>query len=147
MSEEEDQSAGVWSWTEGLRRWRELVDQMTAAAQAVAVAGAKATPTALSQPLADYAEQLLAVSAAVTNPLRQLLDEQQRLAAMMSAWADKHHEMSAQIAEWARLQGQLTEQMAELARPLLDQSAILKGLHAEWSGRAADTGRDHSSSH
>ena len=70
-----------------MRRLRELAGQMTAAAQAMAVAGAKATPPALAQPLAGYADQLLALSAAVTTPLRRLLDEQEQLVEMMAEWA------------------------------------------------------------
>ena len=73
-----------------MRRLRELAAQMTAAAQAVAVAGAKATPPALAQPLARYADQLLAVVAAVTTPLRRLLDEQEQLVEMMAEWAQQH---------------------------------------------------------
>jgi len=79
VEEESDRPAPVPIWTDAMRRMRELAAQMTAAAQAVAVAGARATPPALAQPLAGYTNQLLAVSAAVTIPLRRLLDEQERL--------------------------------------------------------------------
>ena len=123
---------------DAMRRLRELGAQMTAAAQAVAVAGAKATPPALAQPLARYADQLLAVSAAVTTPLRRLLDEQERLVEMMAEWAEQHRHLSEQIAGWADQQRRLSEQMVELARPFLDQSAMLESLQAEWSGRSTD---------
>jgi hypothetical protein len=123
-----------------MRRMRDLATQMTTAAQAAAVAGAKATPPALAQPLARYADQLLAVSAAVTTPLRGLLDEQERLVEMMAGWADQHRQLSEQIAGWADQQRRVSEQMVELARPLLDQSAMLESLQSEWSGRSA--GRD-----
>jgi hypothetical protein len=53
---------------------------MTVAAPSVAVAGARVTPPALAR----YADQLLAVSAAVTTPLRRLLDEQERLIEKLS---------------------------------------------------------------
>jgi hypothetical protein len=122
-----------------MRRMRELAAQMTAAAQAVAVAGARATPPALAQPLAGYTNQLLAVSAAVTIPLRRLLDEQERLVEMMAEWAQQHQRLSEQIADWADQQRQLSEQMLELARPLLDQSAMLERLQAEWSGRSGES--------
>jgi hypothetical protein len=122
-----------------MRRMRELAAQMTAAAQAVAVAGARATPPALAQPLAGYTNQLLAVSAAVTIPLRRLLDEQERLVEMMAEWAQQHQRLSEQIADWADQQRQLSEQMLELARPLLDQSAMLERLQAEWSGRPGES--------
>jgi peptidoglycan hydrolase CwlO-like protein len=105
----------------------------------VAVAGAKATPPALAQPLARYADQLLTVSSAVTTPLRRLLDEQERLVEMMAEWAEQHRHLSEQIAEWADQQRRLSEQMVELARPLLDQSAMLESLQAEWSGRSPDS--------
>jgi hypothetical protein len=121
-----------------MRRLRELGAQMTAAAQAVAVAGAKATPPALAQPWARYADQLLAVSAAITTPLRRMLDEQERLVEMMAEWAEQHRQLSEQIAGWADQQRRLSEQMVELARPFLDQSAMLESLQAGWSARAAD---------
>ena len=63
---------------------------MTTAAQAVAVAGAKATPRALSQPMARYATQLLVVSSTITTPLKQMLDEQDRLVEMMADWTERH---------------------------------------------------------
>jgi hypothetical protein len=121
-----------------MRRLRDLASQMTAAAQAVAVAGAKATPAPLAQPLARYADQLLAVSAAVTTPLRRLLDEQERLVELMAAWSEQHRELSEQIAGWAEQQRQLSEQMVELARPFLDQSAMLESVQAEWRARSPD---------
>ena len=139
MGDETDRLAAVPPWSDAMRRLRELVAQMTAAAQAVAVAGAKVTPPLLAQPLARYADQLLAVSSAVTNPLRRLLDEQQRLVEMMAEWAQQHRSLSEQIAEWADQQRRLSEQMVELARPLLDQSAMLESLQAEWSSRSPDS--------
>jgi chromosome segregation ATPase len=139
VADETDRLAAVPMWTDAMRRLRELAAQMTAAAQAAAVAGAKATPPLLAQPLARYADQLLAVSAAVTTPLRRLLDEQERLVEMMAEWAQQHRQLSEQIADWADQQRQLSEQMVELARPLLDQSAMLESLQAEWSARSADS--------
>jgi hypothetical protein len=121
-----------------MRRLRELAAQMTAGAQAIAVAGAKATPPALAQPLARYADQLLAVSAAVTSPLRRLLDEQERLVEMMAEWAEQHQHLSEQIANWADQQRRISEQMVELARPFLDQAAMLESIQAEWTGRSSD---------
>ena len=138
MSDEIDRPAAVPIWSDAMRRLRELAAQMTAAAQAVAVAGAKATPPALAQPLAVYAEQLLTVSAAVTTPLRRLLEEQERLVEMMAEWAEQHRLLSEQIAGWADQQRQLSEQMSDLARPFLDQSAMLESLQAEWRGRTRD---------
>ncbi len=125
-----------------MRRLREFAAQMTAAAQAAAVAGAKATPPALAQPLARYADQLLAVSAAVTTPLRRLLEEQERLVERMADWAQQHRQLSDQIAGWADQQRRLSEQMADLARPFLDQSTMLENLRAEWSGRSRDSEPD-----
>ena len=139
MGDETDRLAGVPTWTDAMRRLRELAAQVTAAAQAVAVAGAKATPPALAQPLARYADQLLAVSAAVTTPLRRLVDEQERLVEMMAEWAEQHRRLSEQIADWADQQRRLSEQMVDLARPLLDQSAMLESLQAGWSGRSPDS--------
>lgn len=130
--------AGLAPWTDGMRRMRELATQMATAAQALAVAGAKATPSAWSQPLARYTEQLLAVSAAVTTPLRELLDEQERLVTMMAEWAEEHRLMSARVAEWAAEQRRLSEQMADLAQPFLDQSVLLERLHTEWRNRAEE---------
>lgn len=138
MADEEDHLAAVPTWTDAMRRLRELATQMTAGAQAIAVAGAKATPPALAQPLARYADQLLAVSAAVTNPLRRLLDEQERLVEMMAEWAQQHRHLSEQIANWADQQRRISEQMVELARPFLDQAAMLESLQAEWTGRSPD---------
>lgn len=138
MADEEDHLAAVPTWTDAMRRLRELAAQMTAGAQAIAVAGAKATPPALAQPLARYADQLLAVSAAVTNPLRRLLDEQERLVEMMAEWAQQHRHLSEQIANWADQQRRISEQMVELARPFLDQAAMLESLQAEWTGRSPD---------
>lgn len=139
MADEADHLAAVPTWTDAMRRLRELAAQMTAGAQAIAVAGAKATPPALAQPLARYAEQLLAVSAAVTNPLRRLLDEQERLVEMMAEWAQQHRQWSEQIADWADQQRRISEQMVELARPFLDQAAMLESLQAEWTGRSPDS--------
>lgn len=139
MADEEDHLAAVPTWTDAMRRLRELATQMTAGAQAIAVAGAKATPPALAQPLARYADQLLAVSAAVTNPLRRLLDEQERLVEMMAEWAQQHRHLSEQIANWADQQRRISEQMVELARPFLDQAAMLESLQAEWTGRSPDS--------
>ena len=53
MSDDSDRLAPVAVWTDGMRRLRELAGQMAVAAQAVAVAGARATPPALAQPLAS----------------------------------------------------------------------------------------------
>ncbi len=139
MGDEADRVAGVPAWTDALRRLGELAAQVTTAAQSAAVAGAKATPPALAQPLARYAGQLLAVSAAITTPLRQLLDEQERLVAMMADWAEQHRQMSEKIADWAVQQRRLSEQMADLARPFLDQSAMLESLEAGWSDRSTDS--------
>jgi hypothetical protein len=139
MSDEPDRLMTAPTWNDAMRRLRELAAQMTAAAQAVAVAGAKATPPVLAQPLARYADQLLAVSAAVTTPLRRLLEEQERLVALMADWAEQHRQQSEQIADWADLQRRLSEQMVELARPFLDQSAMLESLQAEWSNRSPDS--------
>ncbi len=139
MSDEPDRLMTAPTWNDAMRRLRELAAQMTAAAQAVAVAGAKATPPVLAQPLARYAEQLLAVSAAVTTPLRRLLEEQERLVALMAEWAEQHRQQSEQIADWADQQRRMSEQMVELARPFLDQSAMLESLQAEWSSRSPDS--------
>ena len=138
MSDETDPLAAAPMWSDALRRLRELGAQMTAAAQAVAVAGARVTPPALASPLARYADQLLAVSAAVTTPLRRLLDEQERLVEMMAAWAEQHRLLSEQIADWAEQQRRMSEQMVELARPFLDQSAMVESLQAEWTSRSPD---------
>ena len=138
MTDETDRPAALPTWTDAIRRLREMAAQTTAAAQAVAVAGAKATPPALAQPLARYADQLLSVSAAVTTPLRRLLEEQERLVEMMAEWAEQHRFLSEQIAGWADQQRRLSEQMIELARPFLDQSTMLESLRTEWSGRASE---------
>jgi chromosome segregation ATPase len=138
VADDSDRLAPVAIWSDGMRRLRELAGQMTAAAQAMAVAGARATPPALAQPLAGYTNQLLAISAAVTTPLRRLLDEQEQLVEMMAEWAQQHQRFSEQIADWADQQRQLSERMLELARPLLDQSAMLESLQAEWSARSDD---------
>ena len=142
MSDEADRLAVVPAWADAMRRLRELAAQMNAAAQAVVVTGAKATPPALAQPLARYADQLLAVSAAVTTPLRRLLDEQERLVEMMAAWAEQHRLLSEQIADWAEQQRRMSEQMVELARPFLDQAAMLESLQAEWTSRSPDAAPD-----
>ena len=140
MAEEAiDRVTAVPALAEAMRRLRDLAAQMTAAAQAAAVAGAKSTPPVLAQPLARYADQLLAVSAAVTTPLRRLLDEQDRLVELMAGWAEQHRGLSEQIAQWADQQRRLSEQMADLARPFLDQSTMLENLRAEWSNRSADS--------
>jgi len=138
VADDSDRLAPVAIWNDGMRRLRELAGQMAEAAQAVAVAGARATPPALAQPLAGYTNQLLAISAAVTTPLRRLLDEQEQLVESMAEWAQQHQRLSEQIAEWADQQRQLSERMLELARPLLDQSAMLESLQAEWSARSDD---------
>jgi peptidoglycan hydrolase CwlO-like protein len=139
VADQTDRLGDLPTWADAMRRLRELAAQMTSAAQAAAVAGAKATPPVLAQPLARYADQLLAVSAVVTNPLRRLLDEQERLVEMMAEWAEQHRQLSEQIADWADQQRSLSEQMIELARPLLDQSAMIESLQAEWSGRSAES--------
>jgi hypothetical protein len=142
VSDETDPLAAAPTWSDALRRLRELGAQMTAAAQAVAVAGARVTPPALASPLARYADQLLAVSAAVTTPLRRVLDEQERIVEMMAAWAEQHRLLSAQVAGWAEQQRRMSEQMVELARPFLDQSAMLESLQAEWTSRSPDSAPD-----
>lgn len=142
MSEDTDRFLTLPTWTDAMLRLRELTTQMTTAAQAMAVAGAKATPPALAQPLARYAEQLLAVSAAVTNPLRRVLDEQERLVELMAEWADQHQQLSEQIAGWADQQRRMSEQMLALARPLLDQSAMIESLQSEWSARSGNRDPD-----
>ena len=138
MSDEADRAVAGPTWSDALRRLRELSAQITAAAQSAAVAGAKATPPALAQPLARYAGQLLAVNAAITTPLRKLLDEQEQLVTKMADWAEQHRQMSEQIADWADQQRRLSEQMIDLARPFLDQSAMLESLQAEWNDRSPD---------
>ena len=79
---------------------RELGAQMTAAVQTMAVAGAKATPPALAQPLARYADELLTISVAMTTPLQRLLDEQEQLVEKMADWAEQHRHLSEQIADF-----------------------------------------------
>ena len=130
-------------WLEGARRFRELGDQMSAAARSMAIAAAGMTPPALSQPLARYAEQLMSVNSAITTPLRELLDQQQQFADRMAQWAEQHRMMSQTIEEWATYQRQLNEQMRELSRPFLEQTELLTDLHAEWTrneGGAEQTG-------
>ena len=139
MAGESERTAPVAPWTDAMRRLREVTAQMTAAAQAVAVAGAKATPRVIAQPMARYADQLLAVSSTITTPLRQLLEEQERLVGMMADWAEQHRQMSEQVADWADQQRRLSEQMVDLARPFLDQSAMLESLQAEWSRHSSDS--------
>ena len=104
----------------------------------MAVAGAKATPPAMAQPMARYADQLLTISVAMTTPLRRLLDEQEQLVEKMADWAEQHRHLSEQIATWADQQRRLSEQMVELAQPFLDQAAMLETLRAEWGGRSPD---------
>ena len=114
------------TWNDAMRRLRELAAQMTAAAQAVAVAGAKATPPVLAQPLAWYTDQLLAVSAAMTTPLRRLLDEQERLVALMAELGRAAPAAVGADRRSGYQQRRMSEQMVELARPFLDQSAMLE---------------------
>jgi hypothetical protein len=138
VSDEQDRFGVPSAWLDGMRRLRELGDQIAAAARAAAAAGARATPPALAQPLAGYTEQLLRVTSAITNPLQQLLDEQERLVERMADWAEQHQGLSNQIAQWADQQRQLSEHMIALARPFLDQSAMLETLNAEWSRRSGE---------
>jgi hypothetical protein len=121
-----------------MRQWREMSEQMAAAAQELMVSSARATPRALSQPLARYSEQLLAVSTAMTDPMRRLLDEQAKLVERMADWAEQHRKLSEQVAGWARQQQELSERMDQLARPFLDQSSMLERLHAAWTGTDAE---------
>jgi hypothetical protein len=138
VSDDQDRSGLPPAWWEGMRRLRELGEQVAAAARAAAAAGAKATPPALARPLAGYTEQLLSVSSAITDPLQQLLDEQERLVERMGDWARQHRQLSDQIAQWADQQRELSERVIALARPFLDQSAMLETLNAEWSRRTAE---------
>src|SRR4051812_8189802 len=138
VSDEQDRFGFPPAWSEGMRRLRELGEQIAAAARAAAAAGARATPPALAQPLAGYTEQLLRVSSAITNPLQQLLDEQERLVERMADWAQQHRDLSEQIGQWADQQRELSEHLIALARPLLDQSAMLETLTAEWSRRSGE---------
>ena len=124
-------------WSEALRRLRELGEQVAAAGRAAAAAGAKATPPALARPLAGYTEQLLKVTAAITDPLQELLDEQQQLVELMAEWAEQHRLMSEQVARWAEEQRELSEHIAALAGPFLDQAELLQTLNTEWR-RVAD---------
>src|SRR6476619_2100925 len=101
MSDEQDRFGLSPTWSDGMRRLRELCEQVAAAARAAAAAGAKATPPTLARPLASYTEQLLGVTSAITNPLQQLLDEQQQLVERMADWAEQHRLLSEQIAGWA----------------------------------------------
>ncbi|MET0326466.1 MAG: hypothetical protein ABW219_14675 [Ilumatobacteraceae bacterium] len=140
MADEGDRLAGVPTWAEAMQRLRDLAAQMTAAAQSVAVAGARTTPPALAQPLARYADQLLAVSATITTPLRRLLEEQERLVELMAGWAEQHRDLSEQITDWADQQRRLSEQMVALAKPFLDQSAMLESLQTEWSNKSGGKG-------
>ena len=135
---ESTEPAPTYPWAEGMRQWREMSAQMTAAAQALMVSSAKATPRALSQPLARYSEQLLAVSSAITDPMRRLLDEQEQLVQRMAEWAEQHRKLSEQVAGWARQQQELSERMIQLARPFLDQSSMLERLHEAWSDAGED---------
>ena len=135
---ESTESAAASPWAESMRQWREMSAQMTAAAQALMVSSAKATPRALSQPLARYSEQLLAVSSAITDPMRRLLDEQEQLVQRMAEWAEQHRKLSEQVAGWARQQQELSERMIQLARPFLDQSSMLERLHEAWSAPEED---------
>src|SRR4029077_9543918 len=62
VSDEQDPFGVPPAWSEGMRRLRELGEQIAAAGRAAAAAGARVTPPALAQPLAGYTEQLLRVS-------------------------------------------------------------------------------------
>jgi hypothetical protein len=138
VSDEQDRPGLPAPWSEALRRLRELGEQVTAAGRAAAAAGAKATPPVLARPLAAYAEQLLQVSAAITNPLQELLEEQQRLVERMAEWAEQHRLMSEQVARWAQQQREMSEHVAALADPFLDQVELLETLSTEWRRRVTD---------
>jgi len=136
------------SWGDIARRLRALNEQMSAAARAFAVTAAKETPTALSQPMARYAQQLLAATTAITDPLRRLLDENARLAERVGQWAEQHREMADQMARWAEQQRLLTDQMSDLARPFLQQTEMLQELHTIWrdTGETSSEGGQQDSS-
>ena len=78
------------------------------------------------------------MTSAITNPLQQLLDEQERLVERMADWAQQHRDLSEQIAQWADQQRELSEHLIALARPFLDQSEMLETLTAEWSRRSGE---------
>jgi len=138
VSDEQDRFGFATSWAEGMRRLRELSEQVAAAARSAAAVGAKATPPALARPLARYTEQVLAASSAITNPLQQLLEQQEQLVEQMADWAEQHQQLSDQIAQWAAQQRESSERISDLARPFLDQSAMLETLSAEWGRRSSD---------
>jgi hypothetical protein len=138
VSDEQDPFGFPATWFEGMRRLRELGEQVAAASRAAAAAGARATPPTLARPLAGYTEQLLNVSSAITNPLQHLLDEQERLVERMAEWAEEHRLLTEQIAQWADQQRELSEHIIALARPFLDQTAMLQTLNDVWRGQSSE---------
>jgi hypothetical protein len=111
-----------------IRPLHDLIETLQSASRAVAERGARvsarATPDFLAGPLADYVESITELTENLTGPLTKLLEEQQRLAALMAEWAEKHRELSEQIAMWAEQHQRISEQMHQLAAPALAQANI-----------------------
>ena len=109
-----------------LRSLQELGETITAAATEAVAARAKAVPSVVAAPLAEYLERAAELNSTLTEPLRKLLDEQQQMAERLAGWAEQHRELSEQIAKWAEQHRKLTDQMQQLVRPALDRSEKMK---------------------
>jgi methyl-accepting chemotaxis protein len=123
MAEERSTPGPVADLLQSFQHMASLITQAASdAAQAAATAGAHVTPDFLAGPLGELAEGVAGLSETLTGPLHKLLEEQQRLAVLMSEWSEQHRKMSEQVAAWAEEYRRMTEQMQRIVKPLLEQT-------------------------
>src|SRR5690606_31006584 len=117
MSDENEPSASV----DPVRMLRDLLDRVSETSRAVLTASARHTPGVVGGPVADYLDAVTSLTEKLTGPLEQLLDDQQRVAALMAEWAERNQRMADEMASLAAHHRQLSEQAQRLIRPALEQ--------------------------
>lgn len=111
---------------------------MSAQLAAVARAGwesaaAGTVPAPVVDVVKKSAEQLSSLPAMWLGPLQQILDEQRKMAALMTDWAQHHLELGRQMAAAAERHQQLTEQLAAGLQPIVESTERVSETIRSWT--------------
>ena len=82
--------------------------------------------------LLRYAETVSAVPRMWAEPLRNIVEEQRRLAELMASWAEQHRQMAEQLAESAELLRRLSQEGAALVDPILTYAERVYDVTDSW---------------
>ena len=113
--------------SEALRMFQEIGGRLSDAARTIASDVAKSPAGNITEPLAQLAEQLAAMSTAWVSPVRAILDEQQALVDTIAEWAEQQRVLADKFAELADRHRTMTNQTMSLLGPLLEKVESLGG--------------------